>query len=367
MTYPILQVSSQYFGQFGNAIPAWAVVLLILFAIAVVGALIVAGVRSRRVASPAQQAKLTRRSFARTARSLGLDRDQTAMLEKLVAVCRVKQPMMVFTNPGLLDDVLKRGVYALESAGTPEAKKQEKLRAIYLTKQIIENAVRSRGVENTLGLKPGLQLTIAQEGAATGFTVKLVANTKEILAVSTPRDKGGGEQRWPKGSRCVVGFSRESDAGYTFPSKVIGYSTLKGESCMLLQHAKTMRKDQQRRSRRKELSRPCFVYPVKITEVGKGRKAERKAVVMQHEKVIGTVTDISAGGCSVRAREPFKKGTLVKVELSIGRKDTVAAFGKVQRVRPERQGGAMHIMFTRLSATALNRIYSYVYDYTAIG
>lgn len=364
---PLLQAPNVF--QIGTSqFPPWAIVLVIL----IIGGLVTAGIvvnrrNPRTPATPEQQRKYMHRTFSRTAKEMGLNREQTALLEKLVTVCKVKQPLLVFSSPSLLDDVLKRGVYALENTGASEEKKQEQLRNIYLTKQLIENSGRRSGVQNTLSLKSGLALTVTPEGGTLRFRVKLVANTRETLAASTPRDRTGNEQRWPKGTRCVVGFSRESDAGYTFPTKVVGYSTIRGESCMLLQHAKTLRQDQQRKSRRKELSRPCFVYPVKITESGSGRKAERKAVVLQHQKIIGTVSDISAGGCAIRAREPLKKATLVKVEMSLSRRDTVVAYGKVQRVREERQGGVMHIMFTRLTGNAMNRIYSFVYDYTAIG
>jgi c-di-GMP-binding flagellar brake protein YcgR len=366
----ILQVRSNYFGEFGtSSLPPWAAVLLVAAAVAFVVAAVVAGRRSSsRAGSPEQQRRYTRRAFLRSARQAGLAKEQTAMLERLVAACKVKQPLLVFSSPGLLDDVLKRGVYALQSAEVPEPQRQARLRLIYTTKQIIENSARraGTGLQSTLALKAGQPLTLAADGAAR-YGTRLVANTRAILAVSTPRLASGQEQRWPKGTRCTVAFSRESDATYTFPSKVMGYSVVRGVSCLLLQHGKTLRKEQQRRARRKELSKPCFCYPVKIVDTGSGRHAERKAVVETRSKIIGTVSDISAGGCSIRARQPFKAGTLVKVELTIGKRDSIAAYGKVLRVRTERLGGVMHVMFTRVSAAGLNRIYSYVYDYTAMG
>ncbi len=366
----MLQVRSTYFGEFGSSsLPPWATVLIVVLLVALITYAVVASRRNAgRTGSPDQQRRYTRRTFVRTARQMGLSKDQTALLEKLVAVCKVKQPLLVFSSAGLLDDVLKRGVYALEGAGVPEPQKQAQLRAIYTTKQLIENSSRrvGAGVQSTLSLKPGQALALVPDGGAR-FGVKLVANTREVLAVTTPRLASGQEQRWAKATRCTVGFSRDGDASYSFASKVMGYSTVRGVVCMLLQHAKTVRQEQQRQARRKELSRPCFCYPVNVVEVGSGRRAERKAVVQQKEKIIGTVSDISVGGCSIRARQPLKAGILVKVELSITKRDTLAAFGKVLRVRPERQGGVMHVKFTKISSNSLNRIYSYVYDYTAMG
>jgi hypothetical protein len=365
----LLQVSSNPFGQFGStSFPPWATAVLVVLVVAIIAAAVVGSRRSStRSGTPEQQRRSMHRTFLRTARQVGLSKEQTAMLEKLVAVCKLKQPLLVFSSAGLLDDVLKRGVYALESSAAPAAQKQVQLRSIYTTKQLIENSTRRGGlaVRSTLSLKPGQSLSLVAEGGSR-FGVKLVANTREVLAVSTPRLGSGHEQRWAKGSRCTVGFSRDGDASYSFASKVMGYSTVRGVGCMLLQHAKTLRQEQQRRARRRDLSRPCFCYPVKIVEVGSGRRTERKAVVQMKEKIIGTVSDISVGGCSIRARQPLKAATLVKIELSITKRDTLAAFGKVLRIRAERMGGVMHIMFTKISSDSVNRIYSYVYDFTSM-
>lgn len=366
----LLQVRSNYFGEFGSSsLPPWAAVLLIVGLVGLVAAAVVASRRgSSHSGSPEQQRRATRRTFLRTAKQVGLSKEQTTMLEKLVGVCKIKQPLLVFSSAGLLDDALKRGVYALESAGMPAAQKQAQLRSIYTTKQLIENSSQRGGVSlrSTLSLKSGQSMTVVPDSGSR-FGVKLVANTREVLAVTTPRLASGQEQRWAKGSRCTVGFSRDGDASYSFGSKVMGYSTVRGVVCMLLQHAKTLRQEQQRRARRRELSRPCFCYPVKIVETGSGRHAERKAVVLVKEKIIGTVSDISVGGCCIRARQPLKAATLVKIELSITKRDTLTAFGKVLRVGPERMGGVMHVMFTKISSDSVNRIYSYVYDFTSMG
>jgi len=365
-TGAILLQSSKYFGEISTAsMPAWVATLIIVAVVAVL-ALAILAARRGAAGGPASPERI-RRSFHRTARGLGLSRQQSAELERLVRACKVRDPLLVFTNEGLLDDVLKRGVYALESPQNKDPDKNAKLRSIFLTKQILENAKRAGGgLKSTASLAAGLTLTVvpAQGGR---YEVRLVANTKNVLAVSTPRSEGGREERWAKGTQCVVSFVRGGGEAYSFATRVVGHGNMRGSSCLLLQHGKTSAKEQQRRSRRRELSRPCFVYPVRITEVKSGRKMERKAVVLENLKTIGTVIDISGGGCSVRCREPLKRGTLVKVDLSLGHRDSVAAYGKIQRLRPEAGGGTMHIMWTRLSAAALNRIYSYVYDYTAMG
>ncbi len=360
-------LQSQYFGGFGaSETPSW------VFPVVIAGfvlLLVAAGIWSRRSASasPGQQQKYSRATFARAARNAGLSKPQTALLERLLKVCKIKQPMYVFTNSKTLDDLLKRGIYAVEAGSTPEEAKQAQLNNIYRIKQLIDaNAAKPHGNKTTSGLKAGQQVAIMPE-AGGRYPSKIVTNMREMLAVAAPKGQSGQEQRWRKGTRCKVIFWRDNDAGYAFVSKVVGYNTVKGVSCMFLQHSRTLRREQQRHQRRKSLSRPCFFYPIRVMEVGGGRRQSRKAVVQYDLRAMGTIVDISAGGCSIRTRRPLKRGALVKIELEIPRRDTLTAFGKLRRVREERMGGMMHVMFTKVSGANLNKIYSFVYDYTPMG
>ncbi len=111
--------------------------------------------------------------------------------------------------------------------------------------------------------------------------------------------------------------------------------------------------------------RACFYYPIRIIETGQGRKMERKATVEQNMRTLGTVVDLSAGGCAIQALSPFEKGKLVMVEFDIDRKAPIRAFGKVMHIhRQKGRGGIMHIMFTRVTRQYLNRISEFVYDFS---
>jgi c-di-GMP-binding flagellar brake protein YcgR len=167
-----------------------------------------------------------------------------------------------------------------------------------------------------------------------------------------------------RGTPLAVYLWRENDAGYSFTSKVLGYDTVKGVSSVLIQHSKTLRREQRRKSRRKELLRPCFFYPIRISETGEGRKIERKAIVEQNMRTLGTVVDLSAGGCAIQTLNPFDKGKLVMIEFDIDKRAPVRSFGKVMQVhRQKGRGGSMHVMFTRVTRQHLNRISEFVYDF----
>jgi len=335
---------------------------------AAVALLLVASLISRRRV-PRTDAELQRYNsgiFRRTAKSLGLPEPHVAMLENLVRLCKVKQPFLVFSSASLLDDTLKKGLYSLESTRDLTAEEREKRRAIiFQIKQIIEgNARKGAVLSSTTFLRPGQNLSVTPEGATT-FSSKVISNMKDFLTVSAPAAPAGASTRWMRGTKLAVYLWRDNDAGYSFVSKILGYDTVKGVSSILIQHSKTLRREQRRRSRRRELMRACFYYPIRIAELDQGRKGDRKAIVELNMRTLGTVVDLSAGGCAIQSLNPFDKGRLVMIEFDIDKQAPVRTFGKVMHVhRQKTRGGVMHVKFTRVTRQHLNRISEFVYDFS---
>ncbi len=304
-------------------------------------------------------------AFRRMARAYGLPQAHAEMLENLVRACKVKQPTLVFTSAGLLDDTLKKGLYSLRvTRGIAEEEKEKRASVIFQIKQIMErNARRGSSVKSTVFLKPGQVLTITPQGGSP-FSSRLISNMKDFLTVSTPQGAAGAGTRWMRGTTLSVYLWRDNDAGYSFPSKVLGYDTVKGVSCVLIQHSRTLRREQRRRNRRREIMRACFYYPIRITEVPEGRTVQRKASVEKSMRALGTVIDLSAGGCAIQTMNPFERGKLIMIEFDIEKAAPVRAFGKVMTVQREKgRGGSMHVMFTRVTRQHLNRISEFVYDF----
>ena len=345
--------------------------ILIFLAIAAVfaGIILLGGAFSRRRTrhlDPEQRRKYGRYVFHRMARNIGLQRHHIEILEYLIRVCNVRQPFLLFSSSGLLDDVLKKGIYALhQNSRLKEEERERRLTYLFQIKQIIErNAHGAAGVRSTIMLRPGQSVTITAESGRQ-YPSKVMSSMKDVVAIGAAADDAGNYIRWSRGTRLKVNFWRQSDAGYAFESKVLGYETIKGTLCLLLHHAKTLRREQQRRYRRSPIHRPCFFYPVLIVQSGAGRRAQRKAVVQTTRRFLGNLVDISAGGCSINSIYPLRTGSLSKIEFELARRQRITVFGKVKRVRKSGlRGGVMHIMFTKLSSRYLNQIYLYVYDYS---
>ena len=345
--------------------------MFLFIGIAVVGVialLLIGGLVSRR-ARPSTTETAERISsgvFRREAKRVGLTGSAIDVLENLVRMCKVKQPLLVFSSASLLDDTLKKGLYSLDSARDLTEEERENRRAtIFHIKQTIErNARKGAVLRSTSSLRPGQLLTITPEGAA-AYSSKVISNMKDFLTVSAPAQPAGTETRWMRGTKLSVYMWRDNDAGYSFISKVLGYDTVKGVPSVLIQHSKTLRREQRRRNRRREIMRQCFYYPIRIVETGQGRKMERKASVEQKMRTLGIVVDLTAGGCAIQTMNPFDRGKLTMVEFDIDKKAPIRAFGKVLNVhRKKGRGGIMHVMFTRVTRQYLNRISEFVYDFS---
>ena len=340
------------------AVAIGAVVVLIL-----IGSLVS---RRRRPRTAAEAATYSSALFRRTGRSMGLPAQHVEALENLVRITKVKQPFLVFTSAGMLDDVLRKGLYSIDAAREISNEERERRKAlVFQIKQIIErNARKGAVLRSSTLLKPGQLLTVSPGGGG-HFASKVISNMKDFLTISAPAGAAGVEMRWMRGTPLAVYLWRENDAGYTFQSKVLGYDTVKGLSCVLIQHSKTLRREQRRKARRKQIMRACFSYPIKIVESGSPRRPERKASVEQNLRTLGTVVDLSAGGCAIQTLSPFDKGKLIMVEFDIDRKAPIRSFGKVMSVhRRKGRGGIMHVMFTGVTRQYLNRICSFVYDFS---
>jgi c-di-GMP-binding flagellar brake protein YcgR len=346
--------------QTSNPVIYFAVGIGLVVVLLLVGFLID---RARRPRTPDETVRYSGSLFRRTARAMGLPSPHADLLQKLVEVSKVKQAFLVFSSPSLLDDVLRKGIYAIEaSRNIPEEDKERRKSILFEIKQILEtNTKRGGSLKSTHFMAPGQALTLTPETGGR-FASRLISNMMDFLSVAVPVMSGQG--RLNRGTKLSVYFWRENDAGYSFISKVLGYDTVKGVSCILIQHGKALRRQQRRRGRRKQILRACFYYPIKVVEVGDGRRLEKKASVDTSLRALGTVVDLSAGGCGVQSLSPFEPGRLIMIEFDIDKKAPIRAFGKVKRIRRLRgKGGIMHVQFTQVTRQYLNRIRSFVYDF----
>ena len=308
--------------------------------------------------------KFNRRTFIRKGMSLGLSKVQANTLANLVVKYRMKSPYSVFSHGGNLDALLRKAVSEVEGQVSSEQVKEAQKVTIFRIKQAIErNSHKGGAFTSTRNIPSGQSITISPESGGR-FSSKVNTNLKNYLSATVPSNPSGGQVRWKKWTPVKVFFWKRNGQGFTFDSKVTGYSVIRGVPSVLLQHSNKVKQAQQRKYRRREISRPAYFFPVQVVPVGVGKKAQKRAIVENDRGSLGTLIDISAGGCAIKSTKPVPRGGLIKLQFETGNSPSIWCFGKVISTRKTPpMGGIMHIVFTKVTNKNLNSINSFVYDY----
>jgi c-di-GMP-binding flagellar brake protein YcgR len=330
----------------------------------VIGAVILVAVIARVAAKGGGQKgeKFRKGAFKKECRKMGLADTHISFLLDLIKQNDIQNGYKLLENGRQLDMLLRQSLAELEAIDIPEERKEARRLMIYHIKQIIERNSRvKRGDTNTRTLRVGQEVVLDIENGR--FESKVSANLKDAVLVYAPSNAAGRMVNIPRWTKLNVQFWRNEGDMYSFSTKVMGTKTIKGIPVLLLQHSKHVRALQRRRYRRKEVGRPAYFTSVSIVATGTGKNRTRQAVVNSKRNALGTLLEVSTGGCSIKTNFPLKRGELIRVQFETERRNPVIAFGKVKSTEKTRPvGSVMHIQFTRLSRKNINKINSYVYD-----
>jgi len=336
------------------------IVILLLF----VMFLLVAGGGGSSSAGSARKSKFSKRKFRRIASSRGLNKGEIHNLEWMLKNFRVGNPYQLLANSPTLDSTLKRALTSIDESQMSEAEKEAQKLTLFRIKQKLERSTKGvKPPSTTRQLRLGQRLSIAVNDER--YQSKVTSNLQKSLGIQIPTDDHGNEVRWKKWTKVTVFFWRSNGQGFSFNTKIIGYNVVRGISSLFVQHSNSIKEAQQRKYRRRELGRPTYFYPVKVMTTGTGKNAQKRAVVENRRGTLGTILEVSAGGCSIRSSYPLGKGELVKIEFETEKGEQVITFGKIRSMqRVDRTSGIMHVMFTRVSRQNINKINQFVYSFS---
>lgn len=365
MVFTLLQTTSRFSGQLfkqSNDPKTSMIFLAIMLAFFVL--LVVANSITQKKSNSGIGKKYNKRGFRKDAQNLGLSKKQTLLLEDFIKTYHVSKPFGLLSNTSILNNTLGKAVRDADHLQGTNLQKENRKLEIYRIKQRIERVAGKYGrITSTKDFRLNDKITFELESGSRYNSV-ITANLKEFFCGQIPTDKHGDELRWKKGTRIKIYLWGTGGAEFSFVSKTLGYNSIKGFSSILLSHSQKINHAHQRKFRRKILNRPCYFFPIKIIESGYGRKVTKEAVVLKRQGHLGTIIDVSAGGCSINSNSPLRRGELLKIEFETTRGMAVIAFGKVINMRlTGKRRGIMHIMFTKASGKNLNRINAYVYDF----
>lgn len=308
--------------------------------------------------------KQSLRAFRKAAGKLGLSKGQTTILENIIKQFKVTNPFTMLNNTSTFDTILGRALEHLDNTALEENSRESQKLQIYKIKQIIEreSSRRKNSLKSTRQLHLGEEIrlkTASGEIYTTHITVKL----SDFLCAEPPRDKEGAIIPLAKNLPVQMMVTHPGKEQILFATQTLGFMKRRGVNSLKLAHSQEGKVSQKRRYRRREVKRPCYFYPVQIITQGRGRKAKKEAVVMRQNRFLGTLLDLSAGGCSINTRKALTKGQLLKLEFESHNRESISVLGKIVRVHDTKPyGRVMHIMFTRASSSNINRINAFVYD-----
>jgi c-di-GMP-binding flagellar brake protein YcgR len=288
------------------------------------------------------------------ARNAGLDRNQTKMLSFVMKTDMVSDPERSVRNPALLDRHFKHAYKVIEQSASTDQEAQRRLAVLFSTRNILENTAIG-GISNTRQLQDST--TMILHSGKEKYQSSIISAKGENITLERPSNNRGESLNLARGNKINVLALTKNNKGFSFESRVLGYSTSQGVPTMLLAHSVHLKMLSQRRYRRKQTVIACICFFVYVEGSGK-----KQRLVVDKKRLSGNIMDISVGGCSIKTTAAVNGGARLKIEFKQG-DSSIAALGQVLRTNRTGINTIIHIKFLRASLRTMNTINTFVYDY----
>lgn len=311
------------------------------------------------IASSASARHFSGFTLHRVANSIGLDRDQTKMLEYVLKNDGVVDVERSINSSTLLDRHFKRAYHVIERTANTEEEAQERFSLLFSTRNILESTGGSGGsVSSTHQIpeKSAAVLSIGQDS----YPVKVISAKGDNLVVENPQNALGTPVRLPRGGKVILSFFTKSSKGFSFETRVLGSADSADGPILQLVHSNQIKRLSQRRFRRKQAVISAYFFFVRVEETGHRRE---KKMVVDKRRMTGNIMDISIGGCSIKTNVSVPLGTRLKIEFAPSGEANAAVLGQVLRNNRTGISTIMHIKFLKVPRRSMNMINALVFEY----
>jgi hypothetical protein len=316
------------------------------------------GGKGRTAVTPRKFNAFTLRRIANT---YGLDKDQTRLLEFVFRNDAVSDPERVMKNAAILDKHFKRAYRTIEQNAETEEEAQQRLVRLFSLRNTIEGAAGNDGSASTNQLAENTAAVLST--GKESYSVRVISSKGDFVVVESPKNALGTPVRISKGSKVSLSFFTKSSKGFAFDSKVVGVIDTPRGPGLQLSHSGKAKPLAQRRYRRKQVNAGCVFYFVFVETVKEGRKKVPKLMV-DKRRFVGTILDISIGGCSIKTSAPVQVGSRLKIEMDYSDDSTLTVLGQALRTnRTSAMGTIVHIKFIKIPRKAFNNINALVFGY----
>ncbi|GHU56696.1 hypothetical protein FACS189442_5430 [Spirochaetia bacterium] len=291
----------------------------------------------------------------RLARSAGLNRDQTRMLEFVFKNDEVTDPAESLRTPELLDRHFKKAYQTITEGAAKPADAQERLALLFSTRNILDNSA----ITSTRQLAEDTDAVI--KAGNESYPSKVLSAKEKNLVVENPLNAGGESVKLPRNSRVTLSFLAQSDKGFSVETQVVGIEESGDGSKLYLAHSTRIQYQSNRKFRRKQTALPADLHLVRLEDTG--NKNEKKMVV-DKEKLNGKITNISIGGCAIQTSSSIAPGVRLKIEFSPNSTLKAAVLGQELRTNQNGSSTVMHIKFLKVPRRSMNAINALVFEYS---
>jgi c-di-GMP-binding flagellar brake protein YcgR len=307
--------------------------------------------------------KFSKFALRRAAAALELDRDQINLLEWAFRTNGITDPEITLFNPTLLDKTFKHAYRMIEKSAETEAIAEEQKSMLFSIRNRVEATRSSSGkITSSRKLPDNMPATLTSPKGET-YPIKIISAKGDELLTECPRSAVGTPIRLPRGAKVQLSFYSKSSQGYRMESRVMSTIDTPRGPALQLAHSEKIEALPNRRFKRKQTHISCFFSLVRIEQRQIGRKIEKKTVV-DDRRSLGTILDISAGGCAIKSAAALPPGNYIKIEFDDEHDRSHAALGRVIRTNKTGAiGGIMHIQFIKIPRKTLNAINALVFEY----
>lgn len=309
------------------------------------------------------RAHFSRWALKKTASAYGLDAPQTTFLEHVFRKAQVTDPESTLMNPEVLDRHFKKAFREIESTAETEAAAEEEKSVLFSIRTTVEAAYGSGArVISTRKLPDGMAAVLTGTKGET-YPTRVLSAKGEKLLIEAPKNNVGTVIKFSRGAKLSLSFYTKSSQGYRFDTKAQGTQMTPKGPALELTHSDKVAPLPNRRHRRKETRISCYFSAVQVIQRTQGRKIVKETIV-DERRSMGTIVDISAGGCALKSAGAIRTGEYVKVEFDDAQGRPMAAFGRIVRTNKTGSvGGVMHIQFLKTTRKTINAINATVYGY----
>jgi hypothetical protein len=300
-------------------------------------------------------------ALRRAARSYGLNHDQTKMLEFVFKNDGVTDPERVISNPLLVDKHFKRAYRSIERFTEDDDEAQIQIARLFSARNAIEFAQNTVSNGPSPRITSGMAAVLIANGGS--HPVKVLSARGDYITVECPANALGTPIRIPKGARITLSFFTKTSKGFSFDGQVSGTEHASSGPALQIARMGLSKNLAHRKFRRQQVGISCYIRPVTIEEIGRGRKKKVK-MTTDRRRFTGTIQDISMGGCAIKTSAAgIIPGNRIKIEFDYGSSGGVAVLGQVLRLNRSGIGTIMHTKFLKVPRKAMNVVNAAVFDY----